>query len=230
MNRTSVSIVMCVRDGERYLREAIDSLLIQSTPAHEIVVVDDGSSDSSPEILRSFGDLIAVITQPPLGIFTAMNRGIAHATGDVVGFLDADDIAPPESLSSRLVVLAADPSLDGVVGRTVQFVSPDVAAEVMARYVVDSSPLLAPSFTSSLFRRSLLDRVGQLDETLRTGSTIDWISRAKVLGMRLGEVDDVVLLRRVHGGNIGAREPEATRQNLLAVVRAHHRRAHGPES
>ena len=230
MSRTALSIVMCVRDGERYLREAIESLLSQDAAPDEIVVVDDGSTDATPAILRSYGDSIVVVTQPPMGIFPAMNRGIAASSGDLVGFLDADDIAPRESVSSRLEVLRADPQLDGVVGRVVQFVSPDVSTEVASRYVVDTTPMLAPSFTSSIFRRDLLNRVGALDENLRTGSTIDWMSRARSLGVRLGEVDAVVLLRRVHGGNIGAREPEVTRQNLLAVVRAHRRRVHGAPS
>lgn len=227
MSALRVAAIMCVRDGERYLTAAIESLLDQTRPPDEIVVVDDGSTDETPAILRSFGDRLVVLTQPPTGIFAAMNRGVERSTGDVLGFLDADDLAPRSAYEARLSVLAADDDCDGVVGRVEQFASPDVAADVMARFVVDTTPVLAPSFPATLFRRSLWNRVGPLDEARRTGSTIDWLSRARTLGVTLREIDDIVVRRRVHGDNIGAREPEATRQNLLDVVRAHHRRTRG---
>jgi glycosyltransferase involved in cell wall biosynthesis len=107
---TRVSVVIPAYNAERYLREAIDSVLGQTHQDLELIVVDDGSTDSTPAILASYGERIRVVTQPNRGVCTARNVGIAAATGEYVAFADADDIQFPFRLAAQARVLDAMPS------------------------------------------------------------------------------------------------------------------------
>ena len=225
-----VSVVMAVRDGERYLVEAIDSILDQTRRPDEVIVVNDGSTDATADILAGYGDVLSVIVQDPLGVSAALNRGITAATGDVIGFLDADDVFLPNGLAARLGVLERDDELDIVVGSIEQFVSPELADEVAGRFRVDATPVMVPLFQAVLVRRRVFDVVGMLDESFSTGSNIDWVARARVAGVRVAELEQVVTRRRIHLWNTGVTKPLQTRANLLSVLRAHSRRTSPPTS
>lgn len=219
-----VSVVMTVRDGERYLVEAIDSILGQTRPPDEVVVVDDGSTDGTHDILSGYGDAVTVRRQAPLGTFAGVNHGLRVASGEFVGFLDADDVFVPDSIEVRLAEFDAPPDVDIVFGQTQQFVSPELPPEATARFRVDTTPVAVPLFQSMLIRRRVFDVVGMLDESRATASNIDWVARARAAQVRQRAVAVVVARRRVHLWNTGVTQPEASRANLLAVVRAHRQR------
>lgn len=107
MTRPAISIVMATYNGARYLREAIDSLREQTLPPSEIVVVDDGSVDETPDILRSYGDAIVVVSQQNQGHSAARNAGLSKATGDYVALMDHDDVSRPERLEQQWNALRA---------------------------------------------------------------------------------------------------------------------------
>ena len=94
----TVSVIIPTYNRARSIAEAIDSVLAQTVPAHEIIVVDDGSTDETPAILAAYGDRIIVIRQENCGVSAARNAGIARATGEWIGFLDSDDLWLPERL------------------------------------------------------------------------------------------------------------------------------------
>ena len=108
-DKALVSIVMAVRDGEEFLAEAIDSALAQTHCPIELVVIDDGSSDRSAEIARSYGAPVCVISTPPHGLAAARNTGAEAATGEFVGFLDADDHWPENRLTVQLEAIGSPP-------------------------------------------------------------------------------------------------------------------------
>lgn len=218
---------MAVRDGEPYLAEAIDSILEQSVPPREVVIVDDGSHDGTPEVLRSFGDHVRVLRQPPTGQYAAMNAGIRASSAPVLAFLDADDVFTDGSLAVRLDRLADPDRPDAVFGRTEQFVSPELAPHEAARLRVDPRPQLVELFQAMVIRRSVFERVGPLDEQLRTSSNIDWISRARALGVARVAVDAVVVRRRLHRANAGLTDMAERNRDLLEVIRAHRQRTTG---
>lgn len=216
---------MPARDSERYIAEALHSVLAQSMPPREIVVVDDGSRDGTPEILASFGDAIRVVTQEPRGIFEAQNHAIAATDAPVLAFLDADDLFTPRSLEVRLRRLDAPDAPEAVFGRTQQFVSPELGPEDAARFRFDPGPVHGELFQAMLIRRDAFDRVGELDTDLRTCSNVDWVFRSRAVGLRAVEIDDVVARRRLHGANFGIVAAEEKRRELVEVVRRHSRRA-----
>lgn len=89
---TKVSVVVPTYNRARSIREAVESILAQTYPAYEIIVVDDGSTDDTPEILAGYGDRIIVIRQENRGVAAARNAAIRQATGEWIGFLDSDDL------------------------------------------------------------------------------------------------------------------------------------------
>lgn len=219
-----LSVIMAVWNGERYLREALDSLLGQSRPAEEIVVVDDGSTDRTAEILASYGPALRVVRQENAGIYAALNRGIAASTGTLLAFLDHDDLCTPLSLACRREHLEDHPELDGVFGLVEQFVSPELGPEVARRYRLVLGPRPVELLLALMLRRQAFDRVGPLDASRRTKSNIDWISRSRHAGLHLDTLPVLVAHRRVHTSNMSLQATEAGNADLLAVVRAHHRR------
>jgi glycosyltransferase involved in cell wall biosynthesis len=220
-----ITVIMAVRDREHYVGEAIASILAQTAPPGAVLVVDDGSQDGTPAVLREFGAAIQVIRQDPGNQFVATNRGVRAVTTPLLSFLDSDDRFPPDSLAARLDRINADDEPEAVFGCIEQFVSPELSPDAAGRLRWIPGPQQVELLQAMLIRRSAMLRIGPLDESLRTSSNLEWISRARAAGLRSAYVDDVVVERRLHETNIGITESDRKRKDLLEVVRRHRRRA-----
>lgn len=106
-----VSVIIPNYNYGRYLRQAVQSALDQSHRPREVIVVDDGSTDDSKEILRSFGDSIRVVEQSNEGVAAARNKGCEIATGEILAFLDADDFWHTEKLEKQMRTFRSDPEI-----------------------------------------------------------------------------------------------------------------------
>jgi len=228
MTESQVTVIMPVRDGERYLADALDSVLSQTAPAAEVLVIDDGSRDATPDIATRYGNPVRVVRQAREGLAAALNRGIAEASGDVVAFHDSDDLSTRDRLERQLDVLARDPECSVVGGLVQQFVSQD-AAEATRGLRVDTRPTAAALNGTLMVRAEVFDLVGRFDTSLQTVVGIDWMSRVRSCGLRVRMIDAVVLLRRVHGGNLGVVSRVQNRHDLVRVLRAHRQRIHGTD-
>lgn len=184
-----------------YIGAALDSVLKQSPAVHEIIVVDDGSTDASASAIAEFGPPVKYEYQTNQGASAARNRGIEHANGDYLAFLDADDLWPDGSLALRLEQLLQKPDLDYVFGTVEQFVSPDVDDETRNSLVCPPGAQPGRLAGCMVIRRASFDRVGPFDATLRLGESMDWIARAEEAGLSMAMLDEVVLRRRIHGSN-----------------------------
>jgi len=218
----NVSAVLAVHDGARYLAESLDSMLAEPE-VDEVIVVDDGSTDATPEILRSYGSRISVLAQAQAGQPAALNRGVAAASGELLAFQDADDLWPAGRISLLLAALATSGGeVDGAYGCVEQFLSPDADAERVRRVRLVQTPKPTPLLANTLLRRRAFLRVGPLDAGLRTGAALDWMSRARAAGLRFAAISDTTLLRRVHDDNLGRHVGRDHRnRDLLDLLRAH---------
>ncbi len=220
-----VCVVIPVRNGERYLSAALESVLAQPTPVERIVVVDDGSTDGSAALARSYGKRVLVVDNAGTGPGAARNTGVAATHSTLLAFLDADDLWATDALGLRLRRMHEADAPDIVRGRVVEFVSPDIDPATPA-------PVAAPGSTpghvlgASLIRRSVWDLVGPLREDLRVGEFIDWAARAHESNVAGVDIDDVVLHRRLHATNLG-RNDDGARVDLTRVVRAALQRRRG---
>ena len=188
----AVSVVIPVRNGEHFLAEAIESVLGQSRPPLELIVVDDGSSDSTSEVARAFGSRVRYVPQPPLGVAAALNLGVGTARGDLLAFLDADDVWKDDKLELQLDAFRAQSRLDAVFGHLANV---GAAGDTRATFAGWSRGTM-------LIRTDAFTRVGPFRQW-RLGEFIEWYARAVDLGLVLLMLPEVVLLRRVHDSNVG---------------------------
>lgn len=216
-----ISVILPVRNGAPYLGEAIESVLTQSRPADELIVVDDGSTDKTPEILAHYSAYIRTIRKAPAGQAAATVAGISAAAGNLLAFQDADDIWAPGRLEMQIAALCADPTLDAVAGLSEQFVSPELDADAQRRLAPAHLVLVGESAPCMLLRRVSYERFGGFDVSLSATFFMEWLARAKAGGLRISILDHVVHRRRLHPTNQGRLNSEARDRELLLTLRRH---------
>jgi glycosyltransferase involved in cell wall biosynthesis len=173
----NISVVIPVYNGERYLAEAITTALRQTRPPAEIIVADDGSTDRSEEVARSFSPPVRYIQIEHKGVGAARNAGVAVAAGDHVAFLDADDLWPPDKLEVQAQRMSSEPEIDMVFGMMKEFVSPELSAHLFNPRPFRSGPLKGVVAGAMLARREVFERTGGFKESLAGGAFIDWYAR-----------------------------------------------------
>jgi glycosyltransferase involved in cell wall biosynthesis len=204
-----ISAIVPVRDGAPYVEEAIDSILAQTRPAREVIVVDDGSRDGTADVVLGYGDRVTLIRQEPQGVGAAVNSGLDAAQGELISFLDADDAWTPRKLELQCEPLERDPALDMVFGHVEQFISPDLSESERSQLRSVEGHQPAKLKGTMLIRREAVDRVGRFVTAWKLVDFVDWYSRAREEGLRELMLDEVVLRRRLHRTNVGRRETDA---------------------
>lgn len=194
-----ISVVIPAYNAERYLGAAIASILAQPHRPIEIVVVDDGSEDSTAAVAESHGPEVRLLSIAHSSAGAARNRGVAEIRGSFLAFLDADDLWTPPKLACQLARFAADPSLDYVLGQAVEF-------RHLPEGEQDGRTMPGAAAGALLIRAEAFHRVGPFRADLRVGEFIDWLARAREIGLRGTFATEVVLRRRIHGNNTGIRE------------------------
>jgi glycosyltransferase involved in cell wall biosynthesis len=215
MNRPAISVIMCVRNGETYIEAALDSLGRQSLSQIETIIIDDGSTDRTAILAAAHPVAPILVRQEPKGLAVSLNAGVARVTGELVAFLDHDDVWPEGRLKAMNEALQRDPALDAIFG---QIVNTNAALKPIA------PPAPARLIAAMLIRRAALLHVGAFRTDVSHAANVDWISRAEIGGLRSRFLDQVVLWRRVHGDNMGLRDRGTARADMLRVIRDHHNR------
>ncbi len=220
-----VSSVIPTYNRAELVQRAIDSVLAQTCPVDEIVVVDDGSTDGTREALQArYGDRIVYHWQPNAGVSAARNAGLALARGRYIALLDSDDLWLPEKTARQAAYLDANPHIGMVVcdvaqadagGRRIDLfrrrdVIPRdgwVLAEVLA------NPALAPA--SAMFRREVYEDVGGFDPALRTAEDLDFHLRV-ARRWQIGVVEEALV--EVMRGNPGLSTEASTYVDDVTVI------------
>jgi glycosyltransferase involved in cell wall biosynthesis len=202
----SLSVIIPVFNGQAYLADALRSVASQSVSEIEIIVVDDGSTDSTCEVAQEFGDSrLRYIRQEKAGAAAARNRGVDIANGPLLAFLDADDVWLEDKLVLQIASLQRS---DGemIFAHGEEFISPDRLHELEDR--VKPHPGAHPFIYTSalLMRRELFQKVGCFDTRWRTGEFVEWYARAIDRGLRAAVLPQVLVRRRLHDTNMGRLE------------------------
>jgi glycosyltransferase involved in cell wall biosynthesis len=192
----TVGVVIPAWNAERWLGEALESVFEQSARPVDIVVVDDGSSDSTATIAESFGSPVRVVRQANAGIGAARNRGLELVKGELVTFLDADDLLTPESIACRAEVLTRRPEIDMVFGAVRRFTERSEGAPIAL-----NEPQAGHLPAAMLARRQAIARVGSFATDTHVAEGLDWMLRARELGLGELTLDEQVVWRRIHGEN-----------------------------
>jgi glycosyltransferase involved in cell wall biosynthesis len=221
-----ISCIVPVFNGERYLGETLDSILAQTYRPIEVIVVDDGSTDSTRGVVSSYGDRVRYFWQPNAGPPYARNTGLNSAQGEFVAFLDADDLWHPEKLARQMARFEARPELDLCVTHLQRFWIPQLKKE-RKRFQNHRFAEVLPGYVTQtlLARRSLFDSVGNFNTSRRVGDPLDWFLRASEQGAIIELLSDLLVYQRMHENNLsvelGTRRMTASMQNaILDVVKA----------
>ncbi len=214
-----VSVIIPVFNTEKYVAEAIESILRQTYEPIEIVCINNGSTDGSLEILKSFGDRIVLIdSKENLGISGGRNKGIEIAQGEFLAFLDADDLSEPERIEVQVRHLQEHPELAISFSWMSCFISPELSDELKQIRYCPPNPMPGCIPGTALVRTEAFKQVGYFNPKWRLGEFIDWLARAKDLGLASDMLPDVFLLRRIHETNTGVTE-RPSRIDYVKVIR-----------
>jgi len=207
MNPPLISCIVPVFNGERYLKEALDSIRAQTYRPLEILVVDDGSTDGTAAVVATYDDQVRYLRQENAGPAAARNLGLSAIRGEIVAFLDADDLWHQEKLSRQIARFEARPGLDMCLTQAQNFWIPELR-EFGARH--RDHPgfreiLEVHSLCTLLVWRSLFDTVGDFNPEFSAGEDTDWFLRTFEHGAVMESLPDVLMYRRWHRGNLSWR-------------------------
>ncbi len=181
-----ISVVTVVYNGEKYLRDAISSVLNQNYPELEYVIIDGGSTDATVDIIKSYGDQISYwVSEPDKGIYDAMNKGVKKCTGEVIAILNADDMHLPHTLKSVAEKFQSTDA-DIVYGKMIkvkelegknyeQEVAPDLGN------VEQTMPIFHPS---TFVKKQVYDDLGVFDTRFKVAADYEFIYRCYKAGKR----------------------------------------------
>jgi glycosyltransferase involved in cell wall biosynthesis len=215
-----VTCILPVHNGERFLREAIQSVLGQRYPHLELLVVDDGSADGTRKVLREFESHVRVLREEHRGVAAARNLGLREARGEYVAFQDADDVWMPGKLGIQLARFGERPELEMCLAMMQNFWMEELAHEEAGfhgRRFADAVPGF--HLVCLLAKRSVFGEVGPFNPALRVGSDTDWFLRAREANLVEEVVPEVLVRRRLHSGNL-TRGDLASRDSLLTSMKA----------
>jgi glycosyltransferase involved in cell wall biosynthesis len=214
-----ISVVIPCYNAAAYVGEAVRSVLTQTLPPHEVIVIDDGSTDASATVLAEFGSSVTLMRQANQGVAAAVNHGVSRARGEAIAFLDADDLWMPDKLERQVAVLTPEPSLDAVFTHLTQFVSPELPADTRSHLKGDGTVMAGLVKGTMLIRSAALRRLGRFDAAHTHADFIAWFASATAQEFRWVMLDQPLYRRRLHESNLGRREALQQRDNYLAVMR-----------
>jgi len=221
-----VSVIVPVHNGEPFIRQALQSVVVQDYRPLEIVIVDDGSTDGTAQVARTIAEASDVpvhyVFQENRGPAAARNRGLGIAHGPIIAFQDADDVWTEHKLTTQVTLLAHDPLVSVVLGYTRAMRSTDDGG--LENYPGKAGPGLVTVLQAGLFRRAIFEQVGLLDEELRRGEDVDWFLRAVEQNTEIVTHSDVVLLYRRHAASVTGGDGTPSPSLLLALRRSLRRR------
>lgn len=205
-----IGVVIAVRDQAQYIGEAIDSILAQTLPASQIVVVDDASTDGTGDVARSRG--VDVVLAEGKGPGIGRNIGARLIDTEFIAFLDGDDRFTPERNRLLYEAIGDAPACQGMIQ---EFYDPGREVELAARFAITAEPTHG-SPLAMLIRRSVFQELGGLDEDDGAHDLFGFMQRLGPVPL----IDDVVLERRIHGGNRTITDREGLRMEYLKSARA----------
>jgi glycosyltransferase involved in cell wall biosynthesis len=225
MNQLAVSVVIPNYNYGRFLSEAVESVLAQTYPCHEIIVVDDGSTDESLEILAKYEGKVRVIEQKNCGVGIARNTGVENSTGDLIAFLDADDHWEKDKIERQIQQFLEDQEVGLVSCGMREF---DRQGEILHHYLSDQKGWIAEkivafnveivvSGSAIVVRRDIFERAGGFDERKELHPSEDWEFFYRVASIsKIAFVPELLVNYRNHGSNGHLKIPQMERAMFLA--------------
>ena len=230
----TVSVIVPVYNGERYIQTALESILRQTYKDFEVVVVDDGSTDDSSLILKQMREPLVYVFQQNSGVAAARNRGFQYSSGKYIAFLDQDDVWYPNKLEVQVAILDADPTI-GIIYGNLDLI--DALGNIIEHYPIENPeevhretefldvfsefPRPHPFPSSVVMRREIFDRSGMFDPEFRRNCHEDTELWFRLTKNRLGRFyfyPELVGQRRYHTLQ-GGQNQDAWNENWVLCLK-----------
>jgi glycosyltransferase involved in cell wall biosynthesis len=218
MDSPLVSVIVAVSNGERYLAQALESVFTQTYGRLEVIVVDDGSVDNSAKIARSRREEVRYISQHTTGLAVARNTGVNAAQGELIAFIDQDDLWTPNKLDSQVDYLLQNPEIQYVNAWVRLFVEPGSSLrpgyteDFLGRVHVGRTP------GTLVARKSVFDLVGMFSADFSIACDVEWFKRADDYNIPMRIVPEVLLYKRIHNNNLSS-DVTTNRRELFSIIR-----------
>jgi glycosyltransferase involved in cell wall biosynthesis len=214
-----VSVIIPVYNREKFLAAAINSVFAQTYRPIQVIIVDDGSTDRSGEIARSYRD-VEYIYQENQGVSVARNTGIDTAKGEFIAFLDSDDLWLPHKLETQINYMLEHPEVDITSTKIENFI--EAGAEMPSGFnfedyvkVIDQCIILP----TMVMRKVVFLQVGYFPHDLRSNEDTEWIWRARDFKVSIDQISEIFTLRRLHGENLSWQTKSEQKTNLFRIMR-----------
>jgi glycosyltransferase involved in cell wall biosynthesis len=214
-----VSVIVAVRNGERFIASAIRSILNQDYRPVEIIVVDGHSQDGTAVIARSF-EHVHYVAQRNRGIADAYNLGITAARGEIIAFLSHDDLWMPGKLALQVNHLQKHPDIQYSITMIEYFVEPGSEIPPGFKKELFAGPHVGHIMETLVARKTLFDLIGGFDSGMALAEDADWYARANDHGVPMAIIPEVLLRKRVHGDNASSDAQTSNRELLKALKRS----------
>jgi glycosyltransferase involved in cell wall biosynthesis len=217
MNKPLVSVILAVRNGEKYLETALKSIFEQSFQDYEIILIDGKSEDRTAEIAKSHAS-IRYLYQQGQGIADAYNLGIEKAKGKILAFISHDDLWTADKLDIQANYLQAHPEMQYTIAKVKFFLEAGQTVPNGFRKELFTGEHVGMIMETLVVRKKLFELVGNFNSDYHVAEDVDWFSRAKDAGILYHVVDQVLLHKRVHNANTSLNS-SVNDQNLLNILR-----------
>lgn len=196
----SISVVIPAYNAERFIGETLRSVFEQTRLPDEVIVVDDGSSDRTEDLVRSFSG-ITYCKQSNGGTAAALNTGIQMANSKYLALLDHDDIWIPEKLERQIIELNQNKDISMVFTMIENFFSSWISTELKSKIETPTTPQVGIHKSSLFIKKEDFLKVGLFSTKSHTQELLDWFARAKEMGLKEMVIREVLVKRRIHGTN-----------------------------
>lgn len=223
-----VSIIIPTFNNARYIRETVESALAQTYEQTEIIIIDDGSTDNTRDVISDLIDSnrLKYFYQDNRGVSSARNTGIRISKGKYISFLDSDDIISPKKVEVQLASLEGHQEYGVAFSDFRYFAYSDKSRLIQPRFRFSGDPTLRMIFCgelmpihSALIRRDVLEKTDWFDESLEWGEDNDFWIRLKVRNMKFFYNDEVLALYRLHGNQASGRRIRLYQSYLVVINR-----------
>ena len=214
-----LSIIVPAYNASTFLAQAIESALRQDFKLVELIVVNDGSTDDTLIVAKSFGSQLKLLDVRHEGLAASRNRGMAVASGQFFLHLDADDLLLPGAITTLIRYFFDNEAIDIVAGQLQCFISTEIARDHAGRFASSAEPQRGHLSGVSMVRADAFRTFGYLDPSYEPAADLEWWLRAMEMGVRTFMVDDVVLHRRIHGKNTSIVHGDKLGRISLRLVR-----------
>ncbi|MDB9372549.1 glycosyltransferase family 2 protein [Nodularia sphaerocarpa] len=217
-NLPLVTVIIPVYNYANYIAATLDSVFAQTYRPIEVIVVDDGSTDNSAEIVRAYPE-VQYFYQSNQGVSVARNVAIAAAKGEFLAFLDADDLWKPDKLSLQIAYMLENPDI-GITGtKSINFLESDTQLPPWLRDKPHWEEVREILPSTIVVHKSVFSQIGVFSPDYRASEDTEWQWRAKDANISIFNINEILTLRRFQGSNLSWEMKVTQKSRMLRIIK-----------